>query len=112
MHNRHTDQSYMMTFLKMQNEVIIPYLRQVIHPIELNSVFCIYEMFEQYENIYTYLVNGDTVVIFEISRLDQSILHDRTVPIREYAQELKGKQWHRYVKELQGFAERIDSQVK
>ena len=38
----------------------------------------IYEMIEQGENIYTYLVNADTVVIFEMPRIDQSIIHDRT----------------------------------
>lgn len=106
------DQDYMMKFLKMQSDVIVPYLRQVIHPTELKSVFCIYEMIEQGENIYTYLVNADTVVIFEMSRIDQSIIHDRTIPIHEYAQESKGRQWHRYVRELQAFAEREDSQVK
>lgn len=96
----------------MQDEIIIPYLRQVIHPVELKSVFCIYEMIEQGENIYTYLVNADDVVIFEISRIDQSIIHARTIPVREYAQESKGRQWHRYVRELQALAEREDSQVK
>ncbi|MGG4664440.1 hypothetical protein [Providencia vermicola] len=112
MRNKHDNQDYMMKFLKIQSDVFVPYLREIIHPAELKSVFCVYEMIEQGENIYTYLVNGDTVVIFEMSRIDQSIIHDRTIPIREYAQESKGRQWHRYVRELQSFAEREDSQVK
>lgn len=112
MRNKHDNQDYMMKFLKIQSDIFVPYLREMTHPTELKSVFCIYEMIEQGENIYTYLVNGDTVVIFEMSRIDQSIIHDRTVPIREYAQESKGRQWHRYVRELQALAEREDSQVK
>lgn len=112
MRNKHIDQSYMEKFLRIQSEVITPYLRQIMPPAELKSIFCIYEMIEQCENIYTYLVNGNTVVIFEISRVDQSITHDRTVSIRDYAQESKGRQWHRYVRELQAFSEREDSQVK
>lgn len=111
MKNKHTTQDYMQKFMIKQNEVIVPYLRQVIHPTELKSVFCIYEMIEQGENIYTYLVNGEMVVIFEISRIDHSITHDRTLPIREYAQKIKGRQWHRYIRELQAFAEQEDSQV-
>lgn len=112
MRDKHDNLNYMTKFLKMQRDVFVPYLRKVIHPTELKSVFCIYEMIEQGENIYTYLVNADTVVIFEMSRIDQSIIHDRTIHIHEYAQESKGRQWHRYVRELQAFAEREDSQVK
>lgn len=49
-------------------------------------------MVEQYEDIYTYLVNGEFVITIEISREDESISTDSIITAQEYAKMKKGKQ--------------------
>ena len=60
-------------FNKMEQEIVIPYLKKIFDT--LGSACCLYHMIEQSEDIYTYLINGKSVITLEISRIDNSILY-------------------------------------
>ncbi|OCG65843.1 hypothetical protein A9G48_10245 [Gilliamella sp. wkB18] len=96
-------------FNKIEQEIIVPYLKNVFGTV--NSACCLYHMIEQGEDIYTYLINGDQVITLEVSRIDNSIIEDSIITIEEYAKMMKGKQYHRYLKELLELSKRSDFQV-
>lgn len=96
-------------FKKMERKVIVPYLTEKFGLVI--SICCLHHMVEQIEDIYTYLVNGEKVITIEISRIDGSILLESTITIEVYAKMIKGKQYHRYVRELLVLSQRDDFQV-
>ncbi|KES16869.1 hypothetical protein GASC598I20_006670 [Gilliamella apicola SCGC AB-598-I20] len=104
-----TDNQVMAEFNKMEQEIVIPYLKSVFNAV--CSACCLYHMIEQGEDIYTYLINGESVITLEISRIDNSIINDGIITIEEYAKMNKGKQYHRYLKELLELSQRSDFQV-
>lgn len=75
--------------LIMEDNVIINFLIQ--HFQEIKSIYVLQVTPDQGEELYTLLVNGDKVIDFEISRIDNSIydVHIRTVD--EYSMEIKKK---------------------
>lgn len=99
----------LLKFNKLEKNSIIPYLRKSFS--NLKSACCLYHMVEQYEDIYTYLVNGESVITIEISREDASISTDSIITAQEYAKMKKGKQASKYIKELLDLAERKDFQL-
>jgi hypothetical protein len=96
-------------FNKIEQNTIIPYLKNIF--CSVNSACCLYHMIEQYEDIYTYLINGEQVITLEISRVDNSIIEDGIVAVEEYAKMMKGKQYHPYLKKLLQLSKRSDFQV-
>ena len=96
-------------FNKLESGIIIPYLKGEIP--SLISACCLYHMIEQNEDIYTYLINGDIVIILEASRIDGSIIEDSVMSVKEYAKMKKGKQYHHYLRELVELSKRSDFQV-
>lgn len=46
-------------------------------------------MIEQYEDIYTYLINGEKIIKIEISRVDGGITIDNVKSVLEYMKETK-----------------------
>ncbi|MCX8600766.1 MULTISPECIES: hypothetical protein [unclassified Gilliamella] len=96
-------------FNKMEQEIVIPYLKKIFDT--LGSACCLYHMIEQSEDIYTYLINGKSVITLEISRIDNSIINDGIIAVEEYAKMKKGKQYHHYLKELLELSKRSDFQV-
>ena len=75
--------------LIMEDKVIINFLIQNFQ--EIKSVYVLQVTPDQGEELYTLLVNGDKVIDFEISRINNSIydIHIRTVG--EYSKEIKNK---------------------
>ncbi|WP_312692745.1 hypothetical protein [Kosakonia sp.] len=104
-----TDNYASSEFNKMEREVIIPYLNNIFCLV--SSVCCLYHMVEQGEDIYTYLVNGEKVITLEVSRIDKSVISDTTMTIEEYAKMKKGRQYHRYLRELLELSQRDDFQI-
>ncbi|KFC96631.1 hypothetical protein GLGR_0993 [Leminorella grimontii ATCC 33999 = DSM 5078] len=68
-------------------------------------------MIEQGEDIYTYLINGEKVITLEVSRIDNSVIADDPITIEAYAKMMKGRQYHRYLKELLELSRRDNFQV-
>lgn len=85
-------------FKDSENKIIIPYLKKVFP--SLKSACCLYHMIEQIEDVYTYLINSKDVIFIEVSRLNNSINHTDILSIKDYAIMKKGKQYHRYMKEI------------
>ncbi|MEY0026925.1 hypothetical protein AB7W40_23540 [Providencia rettgeri] len=103
------DNESLLKFNELEKSSIIPYLRESFS--NLKSACCLYHMIEQYEDIYTYLVDGEFVITIEISREDSSISTDSIITIQEYAKMKKGKQASKYIKELLELAKRKDFQL-
>lgn len=57
----------------------------------VSSVYCLNQVIEQAEDIYTLLVNGKDVIEFELSRLDNSINEVNIEPLNEYTRKVKDK---------------------
>lgn len=96
-------------FNKMEQEIVIPYLKKIFDT--LGSACCLYHMIEQSEDIYTYLINGKSVITLEISRIDDSIINNGIIAVEEYAKMKKGKQYNHYLKELLELSKRSDFQI-
>ena len=103
------DHQLMEEFNKMEQEIVIPYLKKVFNTV--GSVCCLYHMIEQGEEIYTYLINGEYVITLEISRIDNSIINFLIIYVDEYAKMKKGKQYNSYLKELLELSQRSDFQI-
>ncbi|CAI1056656.1 TPA: hypothetical protein ACSTJY_002541 [Serratia fonticola] len=58
---------------------------------EIDSVYCLSQVIEQAEDIYTLLVNGEFVIEFELSRIDDSISDVNIKPLNEYSKKVKDK---------------------
>ena len=83
------DKSGLIKFNKMERKFAIPYLKNTFGLI--SSVSCLYHMIEQYEDIYTYLLNGGRVITLEVSRSDNSVIMDDSTTVESYAK-MKKKQ--------------------
>ncbi|WP_181421903.1 hypothetical protein [Klebsiella oxytoca] len=57
------------------------------------------------------MINGEKIIKIEISRVDGNIILDSITSVLEYAKEMKGKQYQRYLKELLELSNREDCQV-
>lgn len=90
----------------MEQDVIVPYLNNTFGLVI--SAFCLYHMIEQSEDIYTYLVNGERVITIEVSRIDNSVIADDSITVESYAKMKKGRQYHRYLRELLELSQRDD----
>lgn len=55
------------------------------------SVYCLNQLIEQSEDIYTLLVNGNGIIEFELSRLDNLISEVNIESVNEYARKVKDK---------------------
>lgn len=73
----------------LNNEVIYNLL--VSHFDEIKHSYCLNQIIEQTEDIYTLLVNGKYVIEFELSRLDHSISDVQVESLNEYAKKVKDK---------------------
>ncbi|OCG21198.1 hypothetical protein A9G11_08320 [Gilliamella sp. wkB108] len=104
-----TDDQLMEKFNKMEQEIVIPYLKKIFNKVD--SACCLYQMIEQGEDIYTYLINGECVITLEISRVDNSIINGGIITVEEYAKMKKGKQYNHYLKELLKLSQRNDFQI-
>ncbi|MFT2792260.1 hypothetical protein ACMV5I_19640 [Serratia sp. T13T92] len=58
---------------------------------KIDSVYCLNQVIEQAEDIYTLLVNGEFVIEFELSRIDGSISDVNIKPLSEYSKKVKDK---------------------
>ncbi|VUT04658.1 hypothetical protein [Klebsiella spallanzanii] len=96
-------------FGKWEREIVFPYILRIFD--NVSSICLIYHMIEQYEDIYTYMINGEEIIKIEISRVDGNIILDSITSVLEYAKEMKGKQYQRYLKELLELSNREDCQV-
>lgn len=93
----------------MEQDVIVPYLNNTFGLV--TSACCLYHMIEQSEDIYTYLVNGERVITIEVSRIDNSVIADDSITVESYAKMKKGRQYHRYLRELLELSQRDDFRV-
>lgn len=73
----------------LNNDVIYNLL--VSHFDEIKHSYCLNQIIEQAEDIYTLLVNGKYVIEFELSRLDHSISDVQVESLNEYAKKVKDK---------------------
>lgn len=92
-----------------EQDVIVPYLKKRFGLV--SSVCCLYHMIAQGEDIYTYFINGERVVTLEVSRMDNSVIADDSITVESYAKMKKGRQYHRYLKELLELSQRDDFQI-
>ena len=58
---------------------------------EVKHSYCLSQIIEQAEDIYTLLVNGKFVIQFELSRLDHFISDIHIEPLHEYSRKIKDK---------------------
>ena len=58
---------------------------------EVKHCYCLSQIIEQAEDIYTLLVNGESIIEFELSRLDYSISDIHVEPLNEYSKKIKDK---------------------
>ena len=58
---------------------------------EVKHCYCLSQIIEQAEDIYTLLVNGESIIEFELSRLDYSISDVHVEPLKEYSKKIKDK---------------------
>jgi hypothetical protein len=58
---------------------------------EIKHSYCLSQIIEQAEDIYTLLVNGKYVIEFELSRLDHSIRDVHIESLNEYSKKIKDK---------------------
>ncbi|WP_392551380.1 hypothetical protein RHO14_07765 [Orbus wheelerorum] len=73
----------------LSDEVIYNLL--VSHFDEVKHSYCLSQIIEQAEDIYTLLVNGEYIIEFELSRLDYSISDIHVESLNEYSKKIKDK---------------------
>lgn len=59
--------------------------------LDVDSVYCLGQVIEQAEDIYTLLVNGKNIIEFELSRIDNSMTEVSIKSLDEYSKEVKDK---------------------
>lgn len=74
---------------KLEKEIIFPFFLSEFG--ELTSAYFIYQNFDQYAEIFTYLVNGKYVIEFDVSTIDYSIIINSIITVDEYKKSLQGK---------------------
>lgn len=73
----------------LKNQVIYDLLTS--HFTEIKHVYCLSQVIEQAEDIYTLFVNGEYIVEFELSRIDQSLSDVHIESLGEYTKKIKDK---------------------
>ncbi|MBA7846522.1 hypothetical protein HV213_18050 [Klebsiella sp. RHBSTW-00484] len=96
-------------FDRWERAVVFPFIRQRFE--YASSACLIYHMIEQYEDIYTYLIDGEEIIKIEISRVDGGITIDNVKSVLEYMKETKKRNFQEYLKELLELSNRDDCQL-
>ena len=96
-------------FERWERTVVFPFIRQRFE--YASSACLIYHMIEQYEDIYTYLIDGEEIIKIEISRVDGGITIDNVKSVLEYMKETKKRNFQEYLKELLELSNRDDCQL-
>lgn len=75
-------------FNKMENCFIIPFLKKEFGMVD--SVCFLYQAIDQRVDIYAYLVNGQHVIEFDLSRTDNTITKNEIISVEEYMKTIQG----------------------
>lgn len=76
-------------FSQLEKNNIFPFLREefgVIH-----TAYLLYNAIDQGVDIYAYLVNSKSVIEFDVSIKDNSIIKNEIITVEEYAKSIQGK---------------------
>ena len=76
-------------FRELEENHIFPFLREefgVIH-----TAYLLYNAIDQGVDIYAYLVNSKSVIEFDVSIKDNSIIKNEIITVEEYAKSIQGK---------------------
>ena len=76
-------------FSQLEKNNIFPFLREEFGTI--NTAYLLYQAIDQGVDIYAYLVNSKSVIEFDVSIKDNSIIKNEIITVEEYAKSIQGK---------------------
>ena len=76
-------------FSQLEKNNIFPFLREEFGTI--NTAYLLYQAIDQGVDIYAYLVNGKSIIEFDVSNTDNSISKNEIITVEEYAKTIQGK---------------------
>lgn len=84
-----SEEKILYEFSQLEKNNIFPFLKKEFGII--NSAYLLYQAIDQGVDIYAYLVNGESVIEFDVSKVDNSISKNEIITVEEYAETIKGK---------------------
>ena len=81
--------------LVMKNRALYGFLKAKY--VNLTSAFCLNILPEQGEDIYTLLVNGQEILLVELSRVDHSLAEIESLPLDIYLAQLKDPKERKFI---------------
>ncbi|WP_218056928.1 hypothetical protein [Gilliamella sp. wkB292] len=92
---------------ELEKEKIYPFFKQEFGV--LDSAYILGAGIDQFEDIYTYLVNGKYVINFDVSRINQLITKNSIITVDEYKKSIQGK--GRAKKESREYLDKIMKEI-